>query len=101
MAGAMSAKGRARARGATSTGLAIADNARSVVEDVARIRNHPLVNKSIPVHGYIYDVKSGRLIEVPEASQAGGVAAAKARKPAKATKAAATKGRKSGKTKAA
>ena len=75
--------------------LTIDDNARSVVEDVARIRNHPLVNKSIPIYGYIYDVKSGRLIEVPEASQAGGVASARARRPAKATKAAATKQRKS------
>jgi hypothetical protein len=75
--------------------LTIGDNARSVVEDVARIRNHPLVNKSIPIYGYIYDVKSGRLIEVPEASQAANVASAKARKPAKAVKVAATKGRKS------
>ena len=77
--------------------LTIADIARSVVEDVARIRNHPLVNNSIPIYGYIYDVKSGRLIEVPEASAAGGVASAKPRKSTKATKAAATKGRKSGK----
>ena len=74
---------------------------------MARIRNHPLVNKSIPVHGYIYDVKSGRLAEVPEASRIGGAASAKARRPAKAaksakaTKAATSKGRKSGKTKAA
>jgi carbonic anhydrase len=107
--------------------LTIDDNARSVVEDVARIRNHPLVNKSIPIYGYIYDVKNGRLIEVPEASAVGSGAAAlrrkatqaakvpakgrksakatraatKGRKPAKAAKAAATRGRKSGKTRAA
>ena len=56
--------------------LTIDDNARSVVEDVARIRSHPLVNKSIPIYGYIYDVKSGRLIEVPEASAVGGGAPA-------------------------
>jgi hypothetical protein len=77
-----------------------------VVEDVARIRSHPLVNKSIPVYGYIYDVKSGRLIEVPEASAVGGGAAAPGRKSAKAIKAsskgrkpkaAMTKGRKSAK----
>ncbi len=37
---------------------------RSVLEDVRRIREHPLVPKSIPVYGYIYDVKTGRLIEV-------------------------------------
>ena len=78
--------------------LTIDDNARSVVEDVARIRNHPLVNKSIPVHGYIYDVKSGQLIEVPDASAVGGVAAARSRKSAKATKAASPKGRKPAKS---
>jgi len=38
----------------------------SVREDVKRIKNHPLVAKEIPVYGYIYDVKSGKLIEVPE-----------------------------------
>lgn len=43
----------------------------SVVEDVLRIRNHSLVPSDIPVYGYIYDVKSGKLIEVPEASKAG------------------------------
>jgi hypothetical protein len=64
---------------------------------VARIRNHPLVNKSIPVHGYIYDVKSGRLVEVPQASAIGGVAAATPRKSAKPAKAASTKARKSAK----
>ena len=32
---------------------------------------HPLVPKSIPVYGYIYDVKSGKLIEVEEATAAG------------------------------
>jgi len=38
----------------------------SVSEDVQRIKNHPLVAKDIPVYGYIYDVKSGKLIEVPQ-----------------------------------
>jgi len=47
----------------------------SVVEDVARIRRHPLVPGSIPVYGYVYDVKSGALIEVPAATEAGRVAA--------------------------
>ncbi len=51
--------------------LTIADNARSLVEDVIRIRRHPLVPKEIPIYGYIYDVKSGRLAEVPEATAAG------------------------------
>jgi len=51
--------------------LTIADNARSVVEDVTRIRRHPLVPGDIPVYGYIYDCRSGRLVEVPEATKAG------------------------------
>ena len=36
----------------------------SVREDVERIRNHPLVPKDIPVHGQVYDVRSGRLLDV-------------------------------------
>jgi carbonic anhydrase len=38
---------------------------------VVRIKAHPLVPSDIPVYGYIYDVKSGKLIEVPEATAAG------------------------------
>ena len=45
----------------------------SVTEDVARIRKHPLVNPLIPIYGYIYDVKSGSLIEITEATEAGKV----------------------------
>ena len=55
--------------------LTIKDLASSVVEDVERIRRHPLVPATIPVYGYIYDVKSGRLIEVPDATAVGRVAA--------------------------
>jgi carbonic anhydrase len=51
--------------------LTITDNAQSVVEDVARIRSHPLVPGRIPVYGYLYDVATGRLVEVPEATKAG------------------------------
>jgi carbonic anhydrase len=51
--------------------LTIADNAQSVVEDVTRIRNHPLVPGEIPIYGYIYDVKTGALEEVPAATAAG------------------------------
>lgn len=51
--------------------LTIEDNARSVVEDVQRIRRHPLVPGDIPIYGYIYDVRTGELIEVPEATHAG------------------------------
>ena len=51
--------------------LTIADSAGSVVDDVSRIRAHPLVPGRIPVYGYIYDVTTGRLVEVLEASKAG------------------------------
>jgi carbonic anhydrase len=51
--------------------LAYSDIPQSVLEDVVRTRNHPLVPKDIPIYGYIFDVKSGRLIEVPEATKAG------------------------------
>jgi carbonic anhydrase len=40
-------------------------------EDVMRIRNHPLVPNDIPIYGCIYDVKSGKLVEVSEATAAG------------------------------
>jgi carbonic anhydrase len=53
--------------------LTIKDQAQSVLEDVMRIKAHALVPSDIPVYGYIYDVKSGRLIEVPEATVAGKV----------------------------
>jgi carbonic anhydrase len=53
--------------------LTITDNATSVVEDVARIRSHPLVPAAIPIYGYIYDVTTGRLVEVPAATAAGAV----------------------------
>ncbi|CCE25250.1 beta-class carbonic anhydrase [Methylotuvimicrobium alcaliphilum] len=51
--------------------LTIKDQAQSVTEDVMRIRNNPLVPSDIPIYGYIYDVKDGKLIEVPEATAAG------------------------------
>jgi carbonic anhydrase len=51
--------------------LTIADQQGSVVEDVTRIRNHPLVPGRIPIYGYLYDVRSGRLIEVEAATVAG------------------------------
>ena len=51
--------------------LTIKDQTSSIVDDVTRIRNHPLVPASIPVYGFLYDVKSGKLIEVPKATKAG------------------------------
>ena len=51
--------------------LTFPDLAQSVVDDVKRIRRHPLVSGAIPIYGYIFDVKTGRLNEVPEATKAG------------------------------
>ena len=51
--------------------LTVKDPRQAVLDDVARIRNHPLIPRSIPVYGYIYDVKSGRLIEVEGARTLG------------------------------
>jgi len=51
--------------------LTISDRDQSVVEDVARIRAHPLVPRTIPIYGYVYDVKTGALIEIPAATAAG------------------------------
>jgi carbonic anhydrase len=51
--------------------LTIKSQTESVTSDVHRIRSHPLVPGSVPIYGYIYDVKNGRLVEVPEASRAG------------------------------
>ncbi|MDD5227544.1 MAG: carbonic anhydrase [Methylococcales bacterium] len=51
--------------------LTISDLAQSVVEDVTRIKNHPLVPSDIPIYGYIYDVKTGGLTEIAEATRIG------------------------------
>lgn len=51
--------------------LTIKDQAQSVRDDVERIREHPLVPANIAIYGYIYDVKSGKLLEVAEANKIG------------------------------
>jgi carbonic anhydrase len=51
--------------------LTITDARQAVVDDVTRIRTHPLVAPYIPIYGYIYNVRTGRLQEVPEATAAG------------------------------
>ena len=51
--------------------LTIGDRAQAVIDDVERIRTHPLVPKSIPIHGLTYDVHSGKLLEVEGASAIG------------------------------
>ena len=57
--------------------LTVKDPRQAVLDDVTRIRNHPLIPKSIPVYGYIYDVKSGKLLEVEGAKGLGAAAAAR------------------------
>lgn len=64
-------KGPGSTEGRYINWLTIAHAENSVVEDVSRIRNHPLVPKNIPIYGYIYNVHTGRLIEVPAATEAG------------------------------
>ena len=49
----------------------IGDQEESVEQDVRRIREHPLVPGHIPIHGFIYDVHSERLVEVKGATAAG------------------------------
>ena len=51
--------------------LTIGDQKQAVIDDVERIRNHPLVPKSIPIYGFLYDVRSGKLLEVTEATTVG------------------------------
>jgi carbonic anhydrase len=51
--------------------LTIRDPADSVSVDVERIRRHPLVPSEIPIYGYIYQVETGRLLEVPQATEIG------------------------------
>ena len=66
-----SGKGPGSTEGNYINWMTFSDNAKSVVEDVTRIRCHPLVRGDIPIYGYVYDVKSGKLVEVPEAMKAG------------------------------
>lgn len=51
--------------------LTISDREQSVVDDVRRIRSHPLVPPGIPIYGYVYDVRTGRLVEVAAATEVG------------------------------
>lgn len=64
-------KGPGSSEGRYINWLTIKNQAESVTEDVKRIRNHILVPKNIPIYGFVYDVKSGKLVEVAEAMTAG------------------------------
>jgi carbonic anhydrase len=44
--------------------LTFADLEESVEEDVRRIRKSPFIAEVIPVSGFVYDVRTGRLKEV-------------------------------------
>lgn len=70
-----SSRGSGSAEAAYVNWLTFDDLAKSVVDDVKRIRNHPLVPPQIPIYGYIYDVKTGKLIEVPAATEIGRISA--------------------------
>ena len=71
---AQSLEGPGSVEGRYLNWLTISDREQSVVEDVQRIRAHPLVPGDIPIYGYLYDVRSGRLLEVAEATRVGAVA---------------------------
>ncbi|CAI9085277.1 carbonic anhydrase [Candidatus Methylacidiphilum fumarolicum] len=64
-------KGKGSLEGKYIRWLTIKNLSQSVVEDVLRVRHHPLVPSSIPIYGFIYDVKSGKLVEVKEANEVG------------------------------
>jgi carbonic anhydrase len=51
--------------------LTISDQHQSVIDDVRRIREHPLVPRRIPIYGLIYQVETGVLGEIEEASAVG------------------------------
>jgi carbonic anhydrase len=51
--------------------LTISDQGESVLADVQRIRSNSMVPGNIAIYGYIYECKTGRLVEVPEATKAG------------------------------
>ena len=63
--------GPGSSEGAYIDWLTIANTQQAVTDDVERIRRHPLVPASVPIYGYVYDVKTGSLIEVPAATKAG------------------------------
>jgi carbonic anhydrase len=51
--------------------LTIREPDKTLVDDVRRLREHPLVPKTIPIYAYRYDVRTGNLMGVPEAMAAG------------------------------
>jgi len=64
-------KGPGSTEGEFVNWLVIRDQTASVCVDVGRLRAHPLVSREVAIYGYIFDVKTGRLREVPEATMLG------------------------------
>lgn len=64
-------KGTGSSEGHYVNWLTVSNQEKSVVADVRRIREHPLVSPTVSIHGFIFDVKTGRLVEVEEASRIG------------------------------
>ena len=62
---------RGSPEGAKIDWLTFTDDRQAVIDDVKKVRNHPLVPKNIPVYGYLYDVKTGKLEEIKEATEIG------------------------------
>ncbi len=61
--------------------LTIADPMQAVIDDVNRLRNHPLIPRSIPIYGYVFNVTTGELVEVEGAKKAGAASKAMNRPP--------------------
>jgi carbonic anhydrase len=66
-----SGEGSGSTEGRNIDWLTINNQENSVLTDVKRIRAHSLVPSDIPIYGYIYDCGTGKLVEVPEVSEAG------------------------------
>jgi len=64
-------RGPGSPEGAKVDWLTFTDDRQAVIDDVEKIRNHPLVPKSIPIYGYLYDVRTGKLEEIAEATAVG------------------------------
>lgn len=64
-------KGGGSAAGHFINWLTITEQEASVIQDVRRIREHSLVPDYIPIYGFVYDVKTGRLNEVVPATEIG------------------------------
>lgn len=47
------------------------DPVESLIEDIRILRSHPLVSSHIPIYGCLYDIETGKLSEIKEASRAG------------------------------